>query len=320
MKISLFLLILIFCQSAFSFGNENTFKRRTSEKNCSTVDLRGPDLGPVRNQDTVGWCFGFTAADLVSYRIKKRVSAIDVSITFYNKMKEMPRDAILSQTGGGQSMSALESSIQDGFCAESDLPSEDYVFPKNCGQAGGQQIADIIKSIEKMHDAHEKVTTTCQLGGIPSVFKNLSADEIQKVLNAPKLSAFQMILELQNQNCKNRIKPDKKLRMRGGLRDGYDTLLDIDAQLNKSNPVSYNYDANFLLPPSERSGIANHYSSIVGRRFDKKTNSCQYLIRNSWGRSCNIYPPPLDSQCEEGNIWVDEETIGKSVIGIHYLD
>ena len=42
------------------------------------VDLR-QEMGPVRNQGGLGWCFGFTAADLLThYRLKKKdISSVD---------------------------------------------------------------------------------------------------------------------------------------------------------------------------------------------------------------------------------------------------
>lgn len=49
-----------------------------------------------------------------------------------------------------------------------------------------------------------------------------------------------------------------------------------------------------------------HASLVVGRR---KTffGRCQYLIRNSWGKGCDRYN--FDWDCDDGNIWVDEETL-----------
>ena len=250
MKISI--LLIFFNFSHFVFANDfgefsnSVFKKRIDADKCSTVDLRGPDLGPVRNQDTVGWCFAFTAADLISYRLKKKISAVDVSILFYKEMAEMPRDAILSNTNGGESMGATYDAMKNGLCLESDFPSEDYIIPNKMGKNIQVSLVDILKNIESIHDEKLTQVSDCQLGAIPKLFNNLNVNDIKNILSRVDKSSFEMILELQKQNCKERFNPNIKIKMRGGLKSGFDTLAEMDAQLNKSNHVSYNYDANFL--------------------------------------------------------------------------
>ncbi len=53
-----------------------------------------------------------------------------------------------------------------------------------------------------------------------------------------------------------------------------------------------------------------HSSSIVGRRA--RGSQCQYLVRNSWGRSCNSYDTA--NQCEEGRVWVDSADLIRNII------
>jgi hypothetical protein len=301
------------------FRMGSIFEKRINDSNCKTKDLRGPKLGPVRNQDTVGWCFGYTAADLISYKINQRVSAVDLSITYYNKMEAMPRDAILSKTGGGQPVRTFDTTIKDGFCMEKDFPSEDYLFPKEYGYIGNEGLSDILKLIEEEHNSPDQLLKACRLKSINSLFKNLTIDDFKKVFSRKELSAFQMILELQKINCKNRFVPKNKFNMVSGLKGKREVLKEIDDQLEKDNPISYNFNANFLLPLKDQPGFDNHYASIVGRKFNEETKTCQYLIRNSWGRNCTQYPPPYNKQCDEGNIWVNEDIIHKNLIGINYI-
>lgn len=51
-------------------------------EDCSPIDLR-PKLGPPRDQDDTGWCFAHTAADLLSAKLGKRVSAYDLAINYH---------------------------------------------------------------------------------------------------------------------------------------------------------------------------------------------------------------------------------------------
>lgn len=67
-----------------------------------------------------------------------------------------------------------------------------------------------------------------------------------------------------------------------------------------------------------------HASLIIGRRSKKILNDqnqevtvCQYLIRNSWGTEPQGYHKDWDH--EEGNIWVDEDTLKHNVFSLYYL-
>ena len=80
----------------------------------------------------------------------------------------------------------------------------------------------------------------------------------------------------------------------------------------------------------ENSATGRHESLIIGRRRDLKGN-CQYLIRNSWGKSCLKKATPksteavskysADWECEEGkgSLWVDRESLGRSLFEVSYL-
>lgn len=64
-----------------------------------------------------------------------------------------------------------------------------------------------------------------------------------------------------------------------------------------------------------------HTAPVIGRRFNKKTNSCEYLVRNSEGTSCSEYdkrlecdktlggrPCPAGTECG-GQVWVPEKIL-----------
>ena len=52
-------------------------------KTCQPTDLRDK-LGPVRNQDTMGWCYAFAAADLLTADTGKTISAFDIALNYNN--------------------------------------------------------------------------------------------------------------------------------------------------------------------------------------------------------------------------------------------
>ncbi|MFN8791432.1 MAG: hypothetical protein ACK5Y2_08265 [Bdellovibrionales bacterium] len=73
-----------------------------------------------------------------------------------------------------------------------------------------------------------------------------------------------------------------------------------------------------------------HNAVVVGRRLarfrqpDGKIGSvCQYLIRDSYGTSCNPFPPDNSTtpstRCERGQIWVDEDAFLANVGRVFHL-
>ncbi len=289
------------------------FKKKSRE--CTKVDLRGSILGEVRHQGNVGWCFAHSTADLVSYRLQKKISPVDIAINFYDKMPEMPRTDKLSTASGGNDMGAVSYSTA-GYCEEELTASENYQIDEQCRSLVQPEISSIVIFMENLFERQTSSLSYCQKNIISSLFKNISEEDLNKVARLQK-SSLQKISLLKDLNCQGRRVNSQKIVMRGGLAS--DALVDIDEQLNSSNPISLNYDAAFIYKGSTKGSIYNHYSTIVGRRVSKESNTCQYLIRNSWGPDCSIYPAPYDRQCEKGNIWVDEDILRQSIIGIKFL-
>ena len=79
----------------------------------------------------------------------------------------------------------------------------------------------------------------------------------------------------------------------------------VDEVINKGDILGIEYDAGILKNYKyEKDFLNGHASSIVGRRFNPKTNSCEYLLRNSWGKGCSGYHN--DYECINGHIWIAE--------------
>jgi hypothetical protein len=69
--------------------------------------------------------------------------------------------------------------------------------------------------------------------------------------------------------------------------------------------------------PEAKEDCGKHAALLAGRRWNSETNTCQFLIRNSYGTSCNKYLDEFKSDCDMGNIWVNEDVIGKNTYKIH---
>src|SRR5262249_7378473 len=65
-----------------------------------------------------------------------------------------------------------------------------------------------------------------------------------------------------------------------------------------------------------------HASIVVGRRFSKKTGSCQFLVRNSHGPHCKLYED-MNVECDKdnpGHFWVDENALKKSMMDFYWIE
>lgn len=97
---------------------------------CSSIDLR-PALGEPRDQGDTGWCFSHTAADLLSVKLKKRISAYDLAISHHltdiKKLENSKSPEVreyLRQTG-------MIARIRDERIGEADDPGAPYMQAKN---------------------------------------------------------------------------------------------------------------------------------------------------------------------------------------------
>lgn len=316
--ITLLLIQFITIKNVNALNLSSIFKKKSND--CSSVDLRNSALGEVRNQGSAGWCFAYTSADLVTHRLNKKISATDLAINFYYQMPEMPKSDQLSLVSGGSDMGSI-TYIKNNYCPEEVMPSSELI-PSSCLKTLKKiEALDIIRFIENFTRADKSSLAPCEISFIKALYKNTRDEDVIETMNDRSLSSFMKINQLREKNCLGqRIKANSNLSMKSGLQSGVDSLKDINEQLDRKNPVSLNYDAHFLLDHQRNPDrIENHYSSIVGRRLNESTHSCQYLIRNSWGKDCTIYPEPYNTQCEDGNIWVDENILGQNILGVHYL-
>ncbi len=294
-------------------------------KNCQPeVDI-SKSLGPPRNQDSVGWCASFAEADLVSHKLGKKISAADLAINYglKNNRKVLASDKEIKAAQAMGIKDLLRNGVfltenlyevtleaKGGVCLEKDFSSEDNY--------GGEILENYIK-IKKQKSSFFKSPGTClaTLNKIsPNVTKAQAVDFLEKATTEEAVSYLNQI------SCKKRYKPDQKLISRAfpdfaSLENTNTYFKYINENLSKKNPTIIGYNAarlqNINTEDSER-----HASVIVGRRFNKDAQNCEYLIRNSWGSSCAMYDPVLD--CKDGHIWVPKEILTRDEVGIKYFE
>ncbi len=329
-----FLSILTLCGNVLAANvDDGTFtlieraKLKRAEQKCSTKDF-SPRFAPIRNQGQWGSCFAFAAADLISYRMNlppnKEVSALDVAIrSYFEKPGDIP-PIELSQ--GGQLKNTTEAYLKSGgACYEDKLRSEDPKSPYymvlqqlNWGMKYG-----LLGGYEGFLDPKAPAKNPCD--GSPT-----SPEEARKISSHLNRFAIKKTIQDIDRRCGPRI-PLPKYEVKNIYGDlGYDETLDaINKQLNSSNVVGIGYNACFIGPKyvetregiidEDKHGCSPHAGVIVGRQWNKQKQSCDYMIRNSWGKDCSIYRADIQKQCKKGVFFLNENELMSHFISATWL-
>lgn len=291
----------------------------TDAKTCSPVDLRGTKLGPVRNQDSMGACYAFSSADLLTYKMGQKISAMSLMrsnakmwyLDILDKLSLKSRHGQLMS--GGNEKPLIDHALKNGLCLESDLPSEDNlnVEYRNRIEALYKLKASVEKKQVSYYDACIQL-----LKLFPAIQPN---DAIDILIRSDLNSLFD---RLADKTCYWNIKPpklkvisEKKIFLLDKLFPT-DLFSTINRELSRNNPPIIGYVGSVLVDIKTTNKGISHSSLIVGRKFNATTQSCEYIVRNSWGRSCAYYDKRL--KCEEGHIWVPENILGSKLNEVVY--
>jgi hypothetical protein len=295
-----------------SQGEQSRLATERERQNCTPIDLRGPRLGPPRDQDSIGWCYAFSAADLLSYRLGERVSAADLAVQ-YNQQDFRSRSLsfMRSLTGstlppeGGWPSSAIQAAIRrGGACRERDFRSDDN---------GYNNLMDTMRILQRVHSGDPERCLTAARGTFPRI----PTESISEVLNT---SSSNLVNELAERACRPRLNLEgiQVGNMNFPLSRSESMIEKIDQILGQNQPIEASYTTGCIEAADcdGRGGL--HSSLVVGRRFNASTGACEYLIRNSWGRSCRSQGRGMD--CEQGNVWVPKHQLHRGLYGVTYLE
>lgn len=270
---------------------------------CSPVDLR-PKMGPIRNQDGVGWCYAFAAADMMTFKTGQnpRVSAAEIAsqyIATETKNQTSKSVAWLSDKryDGGYIHRALGLVAQNGICSEKQIPSE-----VNAGPAISQAYHDLYASAYyKTQYAHASLCDT-MAAKYRKFFPSIAPAEILRILNteAPQ----HVVQTLQQRSCPQKKASPIQPGNVGIEPDQTKFAETLEREMDQGEPLGLGYRVELIVANNQGALAQNHAGTIVGRKFDAKSGKCQYLLRNTWGRSCDGY---RKWPCDAGNLWITEE-------------
>ncbi len=305
----------------------------TPEFQCTSLDLRNETLGNVRNQRDVAWCYGFTAADMLgnTFQTPEKISAAYLSMS-YNETKlgqaarwlslniirpTEENRSVAHQTGFNKI--ALDRAMKTEWCPESILPSEFWTKMTKTEHGwlpSKQPLKESMLDIAALYKNRDELTEE----NLPYyfAFKNINAGKFLKVLQTKKLDRFYAALS--EEICQNDLHEfDKHWKVKMVLRNSR-IFNRLNEQLNLGRVVGLDYDSRVLvnLQNPKLSLSELHTSTIVGRRWKAQTQSCQYLVRNSYGSDCTTrYDAGIE--CEAGHLWLDESKIYPNMTSIVYM-
>ena len=306
----------------------------TAQKDCSPLDLRNENLGQVRDQHQVAWCYAFTAADMVGYTFneQEKVSAADIAIG-YNQTKLglfvrwldlnviHRKDPITSRVAhqNGFNKLALIKAMNDGFCPERIFPSESWTKMTRTQDGWTQSQSPLDQAmleIAALHDIKNSLTAE----NIPYFyhFKNVNAQGFVQMLQTKNVAGFYSALR--ETVCRDDRRPtDYHWKVKMVVKNPR-IISKISEQLEMGRLVGLDYDSRILKDSSTpRLSLSElHTSSLLGRRWNETNNSCEFLVRDSHGTDCSVrYDRRYD--CEAGNLWLGESFIYRSMTSIVYM-
>lgn len=262
----------------------------SNPSSCFFVD-KTAQMGPVRDQGSMGWCYANTTADLIGYhfniQLTEPVSAIQIALAYNYRWQDNPLDeagfvdkALMTALAPPLLGGAIIGSLDRGFCPAS-LIEKAFIPPD-----GPLHLKSNLNRILKQ----------------------------KNILEASENSnAVDYLLRVSNFLCKGSRVYNKSQKLQIISRYDGDLMNEVDAALNQDNIVGITYKSGFLVQAVGQS----HASTIIGRRWKK--SQCQYLIRNSWGNNCTQYSKYVD-QCIDGNVWVAENHIKANLDNIVYIN
>ncbi len=296
------------------------------KEKCTSVDVSGR-LGPVRNQTDKGWCYAFTAAELVGYRLgpetanfSRRISAADIAFR-YNEENTSWFSKFFSSADpgiaeGGLMGDALKTALsKGGFCLEKNAPSEEYSFGRL-----DETIRDIRDILNQPRPSKDEYCYTYLR--VQDMFPGIDLDTYSNILSEAGRDNWEYFRLLNEKNCAGKrntygIDPENIVDLTK-KNSKIETMLDaLDYQLGKKNIASIGFRMNMI---AQNGGDGGHGVTVVGRKYDEESKSCQYLLRNSWGNGCpSIVKKNLCAKDHSGHLWVSRELLEENTFHLTYI-
>jgi hypothetical protein len=298
---------------------------------CPETNLKNENLGEVRNQREVSWCYAFSAADLLNYyNPREKISAADIAVNYnraklpramrffsswYNMFFNYRRYQLQHMTGF--SKIALNLALKEGSCAEESFPSEVWIKVNNYN--GEREEITLDQAMIDIHNLRLKVAWGMDINEIPYYFElpNISRELFYEIVkNYTRDRIFNVLRTYACADSRNEYQERARAKMVFKHRN---IMNNIYQRLSNNHPVLVDYDIRLLHENSPRGLKLGklHTSVLLGSRFNQNKNRCEVLIKDSFGQDCSQYTD--DIECDKGYVWVDADKLKKKMTSFVYL-
>ena len=322
---------------ANSILQRNQQNYASSRERCQPVDYR-EQMPPIRDQTDVGWCYAHAAADVISFSQGQSVSAVDLALLF-NRYKNILRtregeeeldltmidgcdpsvDRCFNEGGAG--FYALALATNEGVCLDHALPST---------SREGREYSEILINIEEIEEfvgqaltqeeaiTHASSLCSSELGNfISDAFPLALVSDVAEILQEDEIQNG--FFELANKSCRDsRIEVPGEVLVASRQNEGASRSVElIHEQLSSNNIAGIGYNPDLFSNVESAITSAGHESTVVGRRWNETMQSCQFLVRNTMGDSCDGYHSHVN--CEAGHYWANENALLENIGQVYYL-
>ena len=327
------------------------------DASCSTRDFR-KSLGPVRDQKHSGFCWAYSASDLISQKVGRLVSASDLATTFLVSPAERLRTSASPQvqsylrqnprffTSLKAARDHEESWIGKGKArrAMRMIADEDHGFTS----LGGDESAAILLANLKGYCAESRfpsdpdavITMMKTAKHNVKLKKNLSQECLKETGNDSTIGSLNAIggaivkaYEADvDKRCKHSafrpaVIPETLSYLNEIESDHYSRRHKKKLReklFSKADDVVERGLAVSVtldmksLEHDSEWGDDYHVATIAGRKMIG--GQCHYLLRNSYGNdACKMYKKRFRAKCEKGDLWLSQEDLRPAMNSITYI-
>jgi hypothetical protein len=322
---------------------------------CATVQIeRQPEL-PVSQGDS-GICYAYATGDMISQRIGRRVSALDVATTYFFAnpvelykthdkdlrayLAERPRlfDDILLRRDridistennpdgrpyfdkledGDEEIASLLVNIK-GICLDRDLPSDDGYY---------KYTALLQRLRRKAKLMGDRRLCLRAVGGAATHLRDPVADAFNASWisfvdqRCRRIRSHVPLLPVAYHAAIDEREAVERRRAGQGISPQEKThmfeIIDYALDHRRNPTIGYSFYLLEARAPNDPDEFGDHSSMIIGRK--KIGGVCHYLVQDNTGEYCFRFRPAIAARCSLGRIWITEQELGDAIYSVTYL-
>ncbi|WP_336491259.1 hypothetical protein [Methylobacterium nigriterrae] len=300
-------------------------------------------------------CFAYATADMISQRVGRAVSPLDVATKFYfadpAQLSAIPNPALqahlrahptyqadiawsrnaadistehnpglqpyFDKLEGGQEDAAALLYNLDGLCEERDLPSHE----------GYAHFTSYYAALR--YSSHVRAPNQCfrRVGTTVDKLRSRRADafndawlrQVEALCQRKPLPV--PLLPVSSRIAANQLEFMEMLEegQPPSAKDINRMLAMVDYALDHGRAPAIGYSWYVLeeRDPKDPDVAADHSSTVIGRR--KTAGRCQYLVQDNTGEYCARMRVGIRERCDDGRIWLWEEELKRTLYSVIYL-